>query len=121
MRVQIFRYLAVSVVLYGVVFSLAFFTPSFDFTPLDEPKKHFVSYVSLTAGLFLILTGLLLLLIIKRVKSHPFLLFPLRVVTAFLCLDGLISLFYFTFNPFAWILFVLSAALFGLSLWNTSP
>jgi hypothetical protein len=118
MRVRVFRYLAAGVLLYGFVFSFAFFTPTFDFSTLDEPRRHFVSYVSLTAGLFLILTGLVLLLLIKRVKSYPFLLFPLRTLTAFLCADGLISLFYFTFNPFAWILFLLSAALFGLSLWK---
>ncbi|MDR2401841.1 MAG: hypothetical protein LBD73_09365 [Deferribacteraceae bacterium] len=115
---RIFRYLSVCVLLYGVVFTFAFFTPSFDFSTLGEPKERFVSYVSLTAGLFLVLSGLTLLLLIKRVKTHPFLLFPLRTVSTFLCLDGLISLFYFTFSPFAWILFLLSAALFGLSFWQ---
>jgi hypothetical protein len=118
MKVRVFRYLSVGVLLYGAVLCFASFTPSFSFGALDEARTHFVSYVTLTSSFFLMLSGLMLLLLIKRVKSYPFLLFPLRTVSAFLCLDGLISLFYFTFNPFAWILFLLSAALFGLSMWH---
>jgi hypothetical protein len=118
MKLRIFRYLSFGVLLYGVVFFFAYFTPSFKFNALDLPQAHFVSYVSFTSGIFLMLCGLMLLLLVKRVNSHPFLLFPLRVVSTFLCLDGLISLYYFTLNPFAWILFLLSAGIFALSLWQ---
>ena len=112
------KVLAILIVLLGVVHDVATFSPLIqgDLTCLNSEALHAVIYMSLICGTSLILSGILLLILLKSAKKIPSLTHPMLITGFFLLFNGILSVVCMHNNPFAWIALFLNTAIFLVTL-----
>ena len=112
------KILAFSIAMLGAVHDVATFSPLIqnDMTCLKPEALHAVIYMSLICGTSLILSGILLLILLKSAKKIPSLTLPMLITGIFLFLNGILSVVCMFDNPFAWIALFLNTAIFLVTL-----
>ena len=105
--------LSIAIVCVGVIHEIATFTPLIQdgLESLSKSNFYAMMYMSLVCGASLILSGGLLLLLLKKNETHTFLSFPILLISIFVLINGIASIILMADNPFAWIVFGL-----GLSI-----
>lgn len=111
--VFISKVLSIAIICLGVIHEIATFTPLIQdgLENLSQSNFNTMIYMSLVCGASLILSGWLLLLLLKRNQTHTFLAFPISLISIFVLINGIGSIILMVDNPFAWIVFGL-----GLSI-----
>lgn len=97
----------------GVIHDIATFTPLIreGLVCLSKPDLDAMTYMSLICGTSLILCGILCVMLLTKVEKFIWLSSPLLVIGIFLCLNGVLSIFYMYDNPFAWMTFLSSTSM----------
>ena len=108
------RCIAFAVLVLGVVHDVVTFTPLVreGLGCLSADSLSAMTYMSLMCGASLILGGWLLIILFGRWVRFPFLGLPILIISIFLCINGLLSVFYMADNLFAWLNFVLGLMMF---------
>ena len=116
----------------GVIHIVATFTPLINggLELLSPAKQQAIIYMSLMCGMLLIVCGLLIAMLHKKVKEHPFLRRPYMLIYGdkkvkehpflrrpymliygVLSVDGIAAVAFMPHNPFAWLVFILICCL----------
>ncbi len=112
------KILASTIIMLGIVHDTATFSPLIqdDLTCLNPGALQAVIYMSLICGTSLILSGILLLTLLKSVKKLPSTTLSLLIIGIFLFFNGILSVVCMPDNPFAWITLILNAGIFVVTL-----
>ncbi len=110
--------IAAAIIILGIIHDVATYTPIIKggLSCLTPEKLKAMIYMSLMCGTSLILSGLLLIILLNKVKEFPFLVTPILVIGSFLAIVGYFSIFYMSHNPFAWIAVFLNLTMFGVTV-----
>lgn len=102
----------------GVIHEIATFTPLIQdgLESLSKSNFYVMMYMSLVCGASLILSGWLLLLLLKKNETHTFLSFPILLISIFVLINGIASIILMADNPFAWIVFGLGLSITGITI-----
>jgi hypothetical protein len=108
--------LAIAILALGIIHDMATFTPLIKsgLNRLDAENLNAVTYFSLMCGTSLIVSGIILLQLLKKVDQYPFLKPTLLCIGGFLALNGILSVVCMFNNPFAWIVLFLNLSMFAL-------
>lgn len=117
-RIFIAKYTAIGILILGIIHNIATFTPLIKdgLECLSNENLSAITYMSLICGSSLIVSGLLLVIFLNKLKEFSFVITPIRIIIIFLCLNGVLAITYMSDNPFAWITFLLSLILFITTL-----
>jgi hypothetical protein len=118
--INIGKLIAVAIAILGAIHNIATFTPiiqsGLSCLPINEFK--FVLYVNLMCGSSLIVSGIVLVMLLKHIENYTFLVAPTFFLGIFLFLSG-ISLLIFSDNifdnPFACIGLLLNLGMFWIT------
>ncbi|MHC1774945.1 MAG: hypothetical protein AB9834_05970 [Lentimicrobium sp.] len=104
------RGLAIAIVVLGIIHDAATFSPLIKsgLACLDAGNLNAMMYMSLMCGTSLILSGILLYLMLRKVAENRVILPMMFVIGVFLALNGILSVVYMFNNPFAWMALVLN-------------
>jgi general stress protein 26 len=107
------RIFAMALATMGVIHIVATFTPLINggLELLSPAKQQAMIYMSLMCGMLLIVCGLLIAMLHKKVKEHPFLRRPYMLIYGALSVDGIAAVAFMPHNPFAWLVFILICCL----------
>ena len=107
------RIFAMAIATMGVIHIVATFTPLINggLEVLSPAKQQAMTYMSLMCGMLLIVCGLLIVMLHKKVKEHPFLLRPYMLIYGALSVDGISAVAFMPHNPFAWLVLILVGSL----------
>ena len=107
------RIIAMAVATMGIIHIAATFTPLINggLKVLSPAKQQAMTYMSLMCGMLLIVCGLLIVMLHKKVKEHPFLLRPYMLIYGALSIDGISAVAFMPHNPFAWLVLILVGSL----------
>ena len=85
------RIFAMALATMGVIHIVATFTPLINggLELLSPAKQQAMIYMSLMCGMLLIVCGLLIAMLHKKVKEHPFLRRPYMLIYGALSVDGI--------------------------------
>jgi len=108
---------AVAISILGIIHDIATFTPLIKggLLCLTPDNLRAMIYMSLVCGTSIILSGILIFILIKKVEQYEFLTIPILIISSFLAISGLFSVIYMFDNPFAWIAFVLNMTMFSIA------
>ena len=108
------KILAIAILILGIIHDIATFTPLIKgvLTCLPSGDLNAMIYMSLICGSSFILSGLILVLLLKKVEQFAFLLSPILLIGVFLAISGFLSIVYMFDNPFAWIALLLNICMF---------
>ncbi|SHF07036.1 hypothetical protein [Dysgonomonas macrotermitis] len=109
---------AISLLLLGIIHDIATFTPLIQegLECLSKPDLDAMVYMSLICGTSLILSGGLLFTLLNKADRFTWVSTPILFIGSFLCLNGILSVFYMSDNPFAWITFILGIISLSISI-----
>lgn len=112
------RMLSIAIIILGVIHDVATFTPLIKggLACLDNGSLKAMIYMSVICGASLILSGFVLLLLLKQVERHVFLTSPVLVIGVFLAVNGIVAVVYMFDNPFAWIALLLNLSMFFITI-----
>lgn len=115
--IRISNYIAISILIMGIIHNIATFTPLIQdgLESLSKSNLHAMIYMSLMCGTSLILSGLLLIILLKKVEQYTFLNSTILLISYFVLLNGIAAVAYMLDNPFAWIILVLGLSMVGVS------
>lgn len=102
--------LAIAILVLGVIHDVA------TFTPMMKGGLNAVTYFSLICGTSLILCGIVLLQLLKKVSEYSFLQPTILLIGCFLALNGILATICMLDNPFAWIALLLNLSMFVIIL-----
>lgn len=116
--ISIGKWTSVAILVLGIIHDIATFTPLIKggLSCLSPDNLSAMMYMSLICGTSFILSGLLLLTLLKKIEQFPFLVAPIMIIGSFLAVSCVLSMVYMYENPFAWIAFVLNTIMFGVAL-----
>lgn len=111
------RMLSIAIIVLGVIHDVATFTPLIKggLACLDNGNLKAMLYMSLICGTSLILAGIVLILLLRKVEQHTFLTSSVLVIGVFLALNGVLAVVYMFDNPFAWIALLLNISMFFIA------
>ena len=114
------RIIAMAVATMGIIHIAATFTPLINggLEVLSPAKQQAMTYMSLMCGMLLIVCGLLIVMLHKKVKEHPFLLKPYMLIYGALSIDGISAVAFMPHNPFAWLVLILVGSLVILTIYS---
>lgn len=112
------RGISIVILILGIIHEVATFTPFIQegLVCLSPGYLDSITYFSLMCGAFLILNGLLLFILLRKLVQYPFLYTPILIIGIFLSINGILSVYYMSDNPFAWMVFILCICIFGVIL-----
>lgn len=112
------KIIAAVILIMGIIHVAATFTPLIQngLECLSEDSLKAMTYMSLMCGTFLMLGGLTLIILLRKIIQYPFLNSPVFIISTFLYIGGILSVIYMFDNPFAWIVFVLNIIMFVIAL-----
>lgn len=107
------RIFAMAIATMGVIHIVATFTPLINggLEVLSPAKQQAMTYMSLMCGMLLIVCGLLIAMLHKKVKEYPFLRRPYMLIYGALSVDGIAAVAFMPHNPFAWLVFIFVGSL----------
>jgi hypothetical protein len=105
---------AVAILVLGVIHDVATYTPMIkgSLTCLPHGGLKAMIYMSLICGSSFILNGIILILLLNKVRQFPFLNPVMIVIGSFLAVSGILSIVYMFDNPFAWLTLFLNLGMF---------
>jgi hypothetical protein len=109
---------AIAILILGVIHDVATFTPLIKggLACLTPGDLNAMIYMSLICGTSFILSGLVLLLLLKKVEQFSFLTSTILLIGVFLALSGILSVVYMFDNPFAWLALLLNLIMFVITI-----
>lgn len=116
--IQVGKIFSLIVLNLGLIHDIATFTPLIQdgLSLLSPDDRSAMIYFSLMCGTSLILSGLLLFVMLKKIDQISFLRVPILIIGIFLALSGLLSVFYMSENPFAWAALFINSTIFVITL-----
>lgn len=116
--VSLGKILSIAIMVLGIIHDVATFTPLIkgSLVSLEPESLKAMLYMSLMCGTSLILSGIVLLLLLKQVEQHVFLTSLILVIGVFLAVNGILSVVYMFGNPFAWIALLLNLSMFFITI-----
>jgi len=116
--ISIGKGLSIAIFCLGIIHEIATFTPLMQdgLDCLSKSNFNAVIYNSLICGVFLVLSGWLLLLLLKKIEEHPFVACPILIISIFVLIDGIAAITLMIDNPFAWIVFLLGLSITIISI-----
>lgn len=110
---NITKALSIGIMLMGMVHIVATFTPliSAKLALLPDSTQDAFTYFSLMCGVLLVLGGVVTYTLSEKVIEYAFVRTPYILALAILNIDGILAIRYMSYNPFAWIIFVLAIGL----------
>ncbi|HZK03766.1 MAG TPA: hypothetical protein VFC94_05105 [Bacteroidaceae bacterium] len=109
---------AIAILILGIVHGIATFTPliknGLDCLNPDDFKA--MIYMSLICGTSFILSGVVLIMLLKKVEQFVFLNSTIMVIGFFLAVSGILSIIYMFDNPFAWIALLLNLSMLVIAV-----
>ena len=112
------KILAIATLILGVIHDVATFTPLIkgELSCLNPANLNAMLYMSLICGTSLILSGILIYMLLKKVKEFVFLTTIILIIAIFLALNGMLAVLFMLDNPFAWITLILNLSLLVISV-----
>lgn len=112
------KWIAAGILLMGIIHDVATFTPLIldNLHSLSEDAVKVFICFSLGTGMSLILCGILLFPLLNQLERFPFVITPLFVISLFLLIYGMLSVYFMPDNPFAWVVSALCIIMFGIIL-----
>lgn len=112
------RKVAIAIITLGIIHDVATFTPLITggLTCLSPNDYNAMIYMSLICGTSFILSGTILIILLKKVEEFTFLSSTILLIGGFLAASGILSTIYMYGNPFAWIALVLNLSMFTLTI-----
>ncbi len=109
---------AIAILLLGVIHDIATFTPLIKdgLNCLTSDKLNAMIYMSIMCGTSLILSGIVLFMLLKKVEQFRFLSSTILLIGIFLLISGILSIIYMSDNPFAWIALLLNLCMFIITI-----
>jgi len=109
---------AIAILILGIIHDIATFTPLIKggLACLTPGDLNAMIYMSLICGTSFILSGLVLVLLLKKVEQFSFLSSTILLIGVFLAISGLLSVIYMFDNPFAWIALLLNLIMFVITI-----
>jgi len=109
---------AVAILILGIIHDIATFTPLIKggLACLTPGDLNAMIYMSLICGSSFILSGVVLILLLKKVEQFAFLLSTILLIGVFLAISGILSIVYMFDNPFAWIALLLNLSMFIITI-----
>jgi hypothetical protein len=111
------KILAIAIAILGVIHNIATFTPIIKgvLTSLPPGEMKFMIYANLMCGSSFIISGIVLLMLLNKLKNYPFLIVPIIFVGSFLLISGILLIGFSDHmfdNPFACISVILNLGMF---------
>lgn len=108
----------IAILILGIIHDIATFTPLIKggLACLNPGDLNAMIYMSLICGTSFILSGLILVLLLKKVEQFVFLSSPILLIGVFLAISGILSIVYMFDNPFAWIALLLNLSMFIITI-----
>jgi hypothetical protein len=111
------KILAIAIAILGVIHNIATFTPIIKgvLTILPPGEMKFMIYANLMCGSSFIISGILLLMFLNKLKNYPFLIAPIVFVGSFLLISGILLIGFSDHifeNPFACASVILNLGMF---------
>lgn len=115
--IKIGRPIAIAVLVLGIIHNVATFTPLITegLACLDQINLKAMTYMSLMCGTSLILSGALLLAMLKKTAPINQFRVPILIVGVFLAINGILAVVYMPENPFALLALILCMAMFYIT------
>ncbi len=115
--IKIGRPIAMAVLVLGIIHNVATFTPLITegLACLDQINLKAMTYMSLMCGTSLILSGALLLAMLKKTAPINQFRVPILIVGVFLAINGILAVVYMPENPFALLALILCMAMFYIT------
>lgn len=112
------KFIAVTILILGIIHDVATFTPLIKggLSCLTPSNFKAMIYMSLICGTAFILSGLIIIILLRRIEQYTFLISPILVFGIFLAISGILSIVYMFNNPFAWIAFLLNTTMFAIAI-----
>lgn len=109
---------AIAIIILGIIHDIATFTPLVQggLACLTPGDLNAMTYMSLICGTSFILSGLVLVLLLKKVEQFPFLSSAILLIGVYLAVSGILSVVYMFDNPFAWIALLLNLLMFVITI-----
>ncbi len=100
---------AIATLVLGIIHVTATFTPLIQegMACMDLGSIKAMTYMSLMCGGFLVLSGLILFMLLKKLGQFLFLILPILAISIFDGIGGILAVYYMFDNPFAWITLLL--------------
>lgn len=116
--ITIGKYTSIAIIALGAIHIVATFTPLIQegLECLSKGNLHPIIYMSLICGGALILSGLLIVMLLKKLEQAHFLYYPILTLSFFIFVDGVLSVVYMYDNPFAWLVLLFGLFIVVLSL-----
>ena len=110
--------LSYAIIILGIIHDTATYTPIIKggLTCLNTDNLQAMLYMSLICGSSFILSGIVLILLLKKVNEFAFLRSPILVLGIFLGICGILAVVYMGGNPFAYIALILNVSILITSL-----
>lgn len=112
------KFIAFAILILGIIHDIATFSPLIQdgLTCLTPDSLNAMIYMSLMCGASLVLCGILLLIMLRKVEQMMFFGLPMLVIGIFLALNGILSVIFMFDNPFAWVALLLNLTMFGITI-----
>lgn len=109
---------AIAILVLGIIHDIATYTPLIrgGILCLHPDTQNALLYMSLICGASFILSGILLLMLLKMIEQNAYLNSIILVIGVFLMLSGILSVIYMFNNPFAWIALFLNLTMFIITI-----
>jgi hypothetical protein len=110
--------LAIAILILGIIHVVATFSPLImgGLGCLSPGDLKAMIYMSLICGSSFIISGAVLLNLLKKVEQYAFLTTSIVMIGVFLGVSGVLSIIYMIDNPFAWMAFLLNLGMFVVTL-----
>ena len=95
---------AIAILILGIIHDIATFTPLIKtgLECLSPADLNAIIYMSLMCGTSFIISGIVLILLLRKLEQNPFLTSIIMAIGIFLALAGILSIVFMFDNPFAW-------------------
>lgn len=110
------KIIALLIIALGLIHDVATFTPLIKggLSCVHPQTLRAMTYMSLVCGSAFILGGLLILVMIGKLRQNSFVKTPVSIIGIFLAIAGILSVVYMQQNPFAWMVLVLNLGMFAV-------
>ncbi|HBG87731.1 MAG TPA: hypothetical protein DDW62_09300 [Marinilabiliaceae bacterium] len=104
---------AIAILILGIIHDIATFTPLIKtgLECLSPADLNAIIYMSLMCGTSFIISGIVLILLLRKLEQNPFLTSIIMAIGIFLALAGILSIVFMFDNPFAWASLLLNVSM----------
>lgn len=116
--IYIGRITSAFILIMGIIHDIATFTPLIQegLECISEGSFNLMIYNSLICGTSLIFSGVLLIIFLNKIVKYPIVKLSVLLLSAFVCLSGILAVIFISDSPSAIIIFILGAIIFIVAL-----